>query len=297
MPTKAAGCCSTLRRPTAGRRCWRSERRCSAGSTGGRRPTAGRAQLDHRRAGGPSTAQVAGRPASGRRGSPTPGSPCCARPGEQAPEIWCRCDGGPHGFLSIAAHAHADALSVEVRYGGRGRPRRPGHLLLSRRARLAFVLPLDHRAQHRRARRPEPVQRGRPLPLAAACARPGRSKSPTTATWRGGPQSTTATPRLTRRRGTAARSGWTGRRAVIDIVDEIEGGSHDVRAGLPSAVLTFRRNSTRPARSCAGPAHPSPARRGLNCRASCGGACTEGRLTRSSAGTRMAWDGGRRRSP
>src|SRR5205823_10492447 len=36
----------------------------------------------------------------------------------QAPEIWCRCDGGPHGFLSIAAHAHADALSVEVRYGG-----------------------------------------------------------------------------------------------------------------------------------------------------------------------------------
>ncbi|MGD0594893.1 MAG: alginate lyase family protein [Acidimicrobiales bacterium] len=33
-------------------------------------------------------------------------------------EIWCRCDGGPHGFLSIAAHAHADALSLEVRYGG-----------------------------------------------------------------------------------------------------------------------------------------------------------------------------------
>ena len=37
---------------------------------------------------------------------------------EDGPEIWCRCDGGPHGFLSIAAHAHADALSVEVRYGG-----------------------------------------------------------------------------------------------------------------------------------------------------------------------------------
>ena len=34
------------------------------------------------------------------------------------PEIWCRCDGGPHGYLSIAAHAHADALSVELRYGG-----------------------------------------------------------------------------------------------------------------------------------------------------------------------------------
>jgi uncharacterized heparinase superfamily protein len=36
------------------------------------------------------------------------------------PEIWCRCDGGPHGFLSIAAHAHADALSVELRHGGVG---------------------------------------------------------------------------------------------------------------------------------------------------------------------------------
>jgi hypothetical protein len=33
-------------------------------------------------------------------------------------EIWCRCDGGPHGYLSIAAHAHADALSIEVRYAG-----------------------------------------------------------------------------------------------------------------------------------------------------------------------------------
>jgi Heparinase II/III-like protein/Heparinase II/III N-terminus len=33
-------------------------------------------------------------------------------------EIWCRCDSGPHGFLSIAAHAHADAVSVEVRHDG-----------------------------------------------------------------------------------------------------------------------------------------------------------------------------------
>lgn len=39
-------------------------------------------------------------------------------PADDGPEIWCRCDGGPHGFLSIAAHAHADALSVEVRHGG-----------------------------------------------------------------------------------------------------------------------------------------------------------------------------------
>lgn len=37
---------------------------------------------------------------------------------EEGPEIWCRCDGGPHGFLAIAAHAHADALAVEVRHDG-----------------------------------------------------------------------------------------------------------------------------------------------------------------------------------
>ncbi len=38
--------------------------------------------------------------------------------GDAEGEIWCRCDGGPHGFLSIAAHAHADALSIEVRHDG-----------------------------------------------------------------------------------------------------------------------------------------------------------------------------------
>jgi hypothetical protein len=34
------------------------------------------------------------------------------------PELWCRADAGPLGFLSIAAHGHADALSVEVRLDG-----------------------------------------------------------------------------------------------------------------------------------------------------------------------------------
>ena len=38
-------------------------------------------------------------------------------PGD-GPELWVRCDGGPMGFLSIAAHGHADALSVEVRHDG-----------------------------------------------------------------------------------------------------------------------------------------------------------------------------------
>jgi hypothetical protein len=34
------------------------------------------------------------------------------------PEIWCRCDGGPHRCPAIAAHADADAPSKEVRCGG-----------------------------------------------------------------------------------------------------------------------------------------------------------------------------------
>ncbi|MET9696775.1 alginate lyase family protein [Streptomyces sp. NPDC006529] len=62
-----------------------------------------------------------------RRGAPAAARPA-SRPAHFADagmtilrgpaEIWCRCDGGPHGFLSIAAHAHADALSVEVRHDG-----------------------------------------------------------------------------------------------------------------------------------------------------------------------------------
>lgn len=39
-------------------------------------------------------------------------------PSGRSPEVWCRCDGGPHGFLSIAAHGHADALAIELRHNG-----------------------------------------------------------------------------------------------------------------------------------------------------------------------------------
>jgi hypothetical protein len=40
-----------------------------------------------------------------------------ARAGTPA-EIWCAFDAGPLGYLSIAAHGHADALAIELRYGG-----------------------------------------------------------------------------------------------------------------------------------------------------------------------------------
>jgi hypothetical protein len=32
--------------------------------------------------------------------------------------VWCRIDHGPHGYLATTAHAHADALSFEMRVGG-----------------------------------------------------------------------------------------------------------------------------------------------------------------------------------
>ena len=62
--------------------------------------------------------RVAGRPSKRPSSFADAGMTILRTIGDHDPEIWCRCDGGPHGFLSIAAHAHADALSVEVRYGG-----------------------------------------------------------------------------------------------------------------------------------------------------------------------------------
>jgi Heparinase II/III-like protein/Heparinase II/III N-terminus len=61
---------------------------------------------------------VAGRPPTRPHRFPDAGLALIRTIPSDSPEIWARCDGGPHGFLSIAAHAHADALSVEVRHGG-----------------------------------------------------------------------------------------------------------------------------------------------------------------------------------
>jgi hypothetical protein len=35
-----------------------------------------------------------------------------------AAEVWCRCDGGPLGYSSTAAHGHDDALAIELRHDG-----------------------------------------------------------------------------------------------------------------------------------------------------------------------------------
>lgn len=69
--------------------------------------------------GGLATSVVVGdRPQATPRAFGDAGAYLMRSPAGTAPEIWVRCDGGPHGFGSIAAHGHADALSVELRVGG-----------------------------------------------------------------------------------------------------------------------------------------------------------------------------------
>ena len=66
----------------------------------------------------PVTVETTGRPARRPWHFADAGTTLLRTTSDRDPEIWCRCDGGQHGYLKIAAHAHADALSIEVRYGG-----------------------------------------------------------------------------------------------------------------------------------------------------------------------------------
>jgi hypothetical protein len=63
------------------------------------------------------TVPVPGRPGVAPRAFPDAGIYLMRTELPGTSQLWCRCDGGPHGFLSIAAHGHADALSLEVRHG------------------------------------------------------------------------------------------------------------------------------------------------------------------------------------
>ena len=58
------------------------------------------------------------RPDAAPRAFPDAGLALLRSRAQDGPEMWCRCDGGPHGFGAIAAHGHADALAIEVRHEG-----------------------------------------------------------------------------------------------------------------------------------------------------------------------------------
>jgi hypothetical protein len=143
-------------------------------------------------------------------------------------EIWCRCDGGPHGYLSIAAHAHADALSVEVRCAGVDILADPGtYCYQGERAWRSYfrstiahnTAELDGRNQsseggpflwvrHARAREIEVIDDG---DIASWTAEHDGYSSLDPPAWH----------RRSVLLDRASRS--------IDIVDEIEGGEHDLR--------------------------------------------------------------------
>ena len=105
----------------------------------------------------------------------------------------CRDDPAPHDkqpcpgdlvpvrrrFARLSQHRRARACRCALGRGAVRRCRyirRSRHLLLSRRAGVAFILPVDDCAQHARGRRPESVGRRRRFPLAAARERDGHRR-------------------------------------------------------------------------------------------------------------------------
>ena len=249
IPTKVARCCSTLRRLTAGHRCWRSPMRWSAGSTGGRgRPRTRAARLSARWL-APSTRSRAG-PARRPSRFADAGTTLLRTTGEN--EIWCRCDGGPHGYLSIAAHAHADALSVEVRYAGVDILADPGTYCYhgERAWRSYFRSTIAHNTaelggrsqsseggpfmwvRHARAREVEVIDDG---DIARWTAEHDGYAS-------------LDPPALHRRSVLLDRASRS-----IDIIDEIEGGSHDIRLAFhlgPDVQVELRRIVRSPGLAC-----------------------------------------------
>ena len=170
----------------------------------------------------------------------------------------------------------------------RGHPRRPGHLLLSRRARVAVLLPVDDRRTT-----PSSSAAGTSPPRAArSCGcgtrRPGRSRSSTTATSPGGPPSMTATPRSTRRRAPPLGAAGPGARAA----SRSSTRSRAAATMCASPSTSARTSQVELDGSCAVAALARgvrPERRGWSCRPGSSGACTGARPSPSSAGTLRAW--------
>jgi hypothetical protein len=143
-------------------------------------------------------------------------------------EIWCRCDGGPHGYLSIAAHAHADALSVEVRYRGVDILADPGTYCYhgERAWRSYFRSTIAHNTAELGGRN-QSSEGGPFMWLRQAQAREVEViDDGDIARWTAEHDgySSLDPPALHRRSVSLDRASRS-----IDIIDEIEGGSHDIR--------------------------------------------------------------------
>ena len=211
------------------------------------------------------------------------------------PEIWCRLDGGPHGFLSIAAHAHADAMSVEVRYGGVDVLADPGTYCYH--GEPAWRSYFRSTIAHNTIELCEQSQSGEGGPFLwlrhANGHEIGVIETGEGVEWTADHDGYLSLRPPARHRR-SVRLDRAARR--IEIVDEIEGGRIRL-SGLPSTWDPRSRwSSMAAARSCAGTPRPPPGKHGWSCRRGCSGACTVARPIPSSAGTRPVWESGCPRS-
>ncbi len=171
--------------------------------------------------------EVSGRPAARPDRFPDAGISILRTAAADSPELWCRCDGGPHGFLSIAAHAHADALSVEVRYAGVDVLADPGTYCYHGEPawRSYFQSTIGHNTVEVGGRW-QSVRGGAFLWLRHAAGREiSVASAGAVAAWTGEHDGyRPAVHRRSVRLDRAAR--------VVEITDEISGGAHDVRVAF-----------------------------------------------------------------
>ena len=148
-----------------------------------------------------------------RRGanSRSPATTCSGSEFDTPREVRIVADAGPLGYLSIAAHGHADALSFTLSAGGAGAADRSRHVRVSHAEAVARLLPRHVGAQHRAHRRAGPVGRRRKFPVAGACAGP-RARVRLDAAVR-------SPGRRARRLSAPARSGDASARAALDHAD------------------------------------------------------------------------------
>jgi hypothetical protein len=172
--------------------------------------------------------EIGGRPAERPSRFADAGITVLRTTGQQAPEIWCRCDGGPHGFLSIAAHAHADALSVEVRHGGVDVLADPGTYCYHGDPpwRSYFRSTIAHNTAELGGRN-QSSEGGPFLWVRHAAAREVEvTEGGTVAQWTAEHDGYSCLDPPVRHRRSVRLDRST---RCIDIVDEFEGGSHDLR--------------------------------------------------------------------
>ena len=207
--------------------------------------------------------------------------------GDGAPEIWCRLDGGPHGYLGIAAHAHADALSAEVRYGGVDVLADPGTYCYHGEPawRSYFRSTIAHNTVELDGQN-QSGDGGPFLWLRHANGQEiGVEDTGESAEWTADHDGYLSL-RPSARHRRSVRLDRASR--AIQIVDTIGGGDYAVRLAFHlgpdvQAELDGGRAVLR------WPTAATPGKPGWSCRRSCAGACTAARPIPSSVGTLPAW--------